>query len=162
MSVSAGLMFGKRYTSIDTSSLSERDVALADCISHKNILGYPLYREVSEKAFTMKSAILFAAMTLVAGTASACPWAANSYKASIEGRVDFNFTFDTDCSSILAQKAGKQAENVQLRFVEGREADTGWYFEYDLFEFLFNEDGVRADARQGGARRTMRLRQVNS
>jgi hypothetical protein len=43
--------------------------------------------------------------------------------------------------------------------VDRNQTDHGWYFEYDLFEFLFRVDGEKADARQGGARRPLRLRE---
>lgn len=58
-----------------------------------------------------------------------------------------------------AQKDGKDVETVEMTLINRSAADHGWYFKYDLFEFLFRYDGKRADARQGGARRPMHLRE---
>jgi hypothetical protein len=110
----------------------------------------------------MKGLILGTVIVLSAGAVSACPWAGKHYKATVQPSIDFDFTFDATCATVVAQKSGKQPETVQTTVVDRSNADQGWYFKYDLFEFLFRANGERADARQGGTRRPMRLREVTS
>lgn len=108
----------------------------------------------------MKTIIYSATFVLLAGAASACPWAGKSYDAEVRpGVAEFEMTFDDTCSSVVAQRSGKEAETVALTQVDRNTADHGWYFKYDLFEFLFRVDGEKADARQGGARRPLHLRE---
>ncbi len=108
----------------------------------------------------MKVLVLGTAIVFLAGAASACPWASKHYRATVQPSLDFQFTFDETCATVVAQKSGKKAEVVQTTVIDRSKADQGWYFEYDLFEFLFRTNGERADARQGGTRRPMRLREV--
>ena len=107
----------------------------------------------------MKTFVYTAAFVVFASAASACPWASKSYRATIEPSIDFNFIFDETCASVQAQKSGKEVKTVPLTLIDRSKADHGWYFEYDLFQFLFRFDGKQADAKQGGARRPMRLRE---
>jgi hypothetical protein len=107
----------------------------------------------------LKTVLISAAFVLAASAATACPWAGKAYNATIEPSINFEFTFDATCDSIVAQRSGKEPETVALQQIDRNTTDHGWYFKYDLFEFLFRVDGERADARQGGARRPMNLRE---
>jgi hypothetical protein len=109
----------------------------------------------------VKAIILGVTLVCLAGSASAaCPWASKHFKATVQPSLNFEFKFDDTCATVVAQKSGKKAETVQTTVIDRSNADQGWYFEYDLFEFLFRANGERADARQGGTRRQMRLIEI--